>query len=217
MDKNANRERYINLLKTAGENRGAIIGYYDFDDNNLINYLDHNGFFEAPASTKYGHSYPGGLCQHSLEVCDIMMKLNSTLKNPYPVESIILVALLHDIYKANYYEDTFINKKVYNINGSKYDENGRYDWVSEKVYKVKDANDRLLISTGGVTSYMLISSFITLNNDETIAIVNSPIGLDNATYHMDLPNIMHRCNLLTLLHSAEIMSNYCYDNLAEGE
>lgn len=217
MDKNVNREKYINLLKTAGENRGADQGYYDFDATNLINYLDRNGFFEAPASTKYGYSYAGGLCQHSLEVYDIMLKLNSTLKNPYPVESIILVALLHDIYKTNYYEDTFINKKVYSKNGSKYDENGRYDWVSEKTYKVKDANDRLLISTGGVTSYMLISSFITLNNDETIAIVNSPIGLDNATYHTDLPNIMHRCNLLTLLHSAEIMSNYCYDNLADGE
>ena len=40
--------------------------------NNMVSYLAHDGFFEAPASTKYHGAYPGGLAKHSLAVYEAL-------------------------------------------------------------------------------------------------------------------------------------------------
>ena len=206
------RRKFIDLLVKATETRDTAFG---IDINGLIEHLDRTDFFIAPATTKYSYCYDGGLCDHSIALYEVLSKLNSMLVNPYPEDTIIIVALLHDLYKADYYESYVTNKKIYCEDGNKYDEMGRYKWVSEKAFKVKDASSRLLIGTGGVHSYMLISSFVTLTNDEVIALVNHPIGLDASSYHSDLPHILQRCNLVALLHSAEVLSNYCYGNIKD--
>lgn len=207
MTEKTNKEKFIDILNSVNNTRDERYGKYDVDG--LIEFLENSDFFDAPASTKYSYSYKGGLCEHSIAVYNTLSSLNKLLKNPYPEDTIILVGLLHNLYKVNYFEPSVINKKVYCPSGSKYDDNGRFDWVSEKVYKIKDASERLLIGTGGVHSYMLISSYGLLTNDETIALVNYPIGLDSSNYHFDLPHIMNRCNLTVILNAAENMCSYC--------
>lgn len=41
----------------------------------LLKFLEDNGFFEAPASTKYHGCYPGGLAEHSNHVFKRLLKL----------------------------------------------------------------------------------------------------------------------------------------------
>lgn len=207
MNNGTHKEQFISILRKVNNTRDEHLGQYDVEG--MIQFLEGSDFFEAPASTKYAFSHKGGLCEHSISVYKTLSKLNKTLKNPYPEDSIILIGLLHNIHKINYFESAVVNKKVYIPNGSKYDDNGRFDWVSEKVYKVKDPSERLLIGTGGVHSYMFVSSYGALSNDETIALVNYPIGLDSTNYHFDLPHIMNRCNLTVILNAAENMCSYC--------
>ena len=48
----------------------------DSDIEGLIAYLEATDFFKAPASTQYHCSFPGGLCLHSLNVYEALVKLN---------------------------------------------------------------------------------------------------------------------------------------------
>lgn len=70
----------------------------------LITYLEHETDFKtAPASSKFHNSFVGGLAKHSLNVLHFMRKLQKELDIDLPADSIIIVGLLHDICKANYY------------------------------------------------------------------------------------------------------------------
>jgi len=80
----------------------------------LIEYLEDEGFFEAPASTKFHGSYKGGLAVHSFGVYKKLNELNSKLKlgeasgngqKPLDLkqENIIIAALLHDVCKVGAY------------------------------------------------------------------------------------------------------------------
>ena len=63
-------ENKIKFLKLIAE-----IDIEGADTNGLVSYLDENGFFESPASTVYHSGYKGGLCQHSLNVFEIIQDL----------------------------------------------------------------------------------------------------------------------------------------------
>ena len=99
--KERNKQEFIELLRST--KREGI--------EDLINWLsEKSDFFEAPSSTIYHCNYPGGLCQHSLNVYyaardfyETYKKLSLPEKNveSIPMESIIITALLHDLCKAN--------------------------------------------------------------------------------------------------------------------
>ena len=73
--------------------------------SHIVIWLDENGFFTAPASTKYHGAYEGGLFDHSLAVTNTLVDL--TVKNqlkwgrpesPYLIGIRILLFWLTDIY-----------------------------------------------------------------------------------------------------------------------
>lgn len=78
----------------------------------LLGYLECEGFFESPASTRFHGAYPGGLAQHSLGVYERLAKYASEVDfNPgrgaitLPVtrETLIIAGLLHDVCKVGAY------------------------------------------------------------------------------------------------------------------
>lgn len=97
------KEQIIVLLKST--NRSCI--------EKLITYLEIEGFFESPASTRFHSCYSGGLAEHSLGVYKLLIKLCpvniceeiSPGQNPLPLEcdSLIIVGLLHDVCKIGRY------------------------------------------------------------------------------------------------------------------
>lgn len=72
--------------------------------SHIVIWLDENGFFTAPASTKYHGAYEGGLFDHSLAVTNTLVDL--TVKNQLKwgrPESPYIIGMLHDICKMDQY------------------------------------------------------------------------------------------------------------------
>jgi hypothetical protein len=85
---------------------------------NVIERLEELGFFKAPASTKFHLNYEGGLLEHSMNVCDIalelrvlMLKKKDGLDDALPKESVIIAALLHDVFEADVYKPAIKRQK----------------------------------------------------------------------------------------------------------
>lgn len=113
-------------------------------------YLINNGFFTAPASTKYHGSYEGGLFDHSFLVmkslADMTEKNGLDWQRP---ESPYIVGMFHDLCKIdNYIEIIDPTDK-------------------SKSYKY---NDTPMIKGHGDKSIMLLSQFLTLTEEEILCI-----------------------------------------------
>ena len=148
------KERFVDLYRQYIKREGS---------EDLLNYLlsSKSDFFDAPCSTRYHLSVPGGLVKHSLNVYDC---LKAYLDRPrvqelYGLkvsdESIAIVALLHDICKVNVYKKTMRNTK---------NEHGQ--WVQVPSYNFDDN----LPYGHGEKSVYIISGFMKLSREESFAI-----------------------------------------------
>lgn len=119
------------------------------DTKNFGFWLLENGFFSAPASTKYHGAYEGGLFDHSLRVAQRLLwltkKLNLEWKYP---DSPIVVGLLHDLCKVDRYKKSPDN--------------------SEQPYVY---NDKLMYEGHGMRSLALITGHLALSEEEAACIV----------------------------------------------
>lgn len=173
------KEEYIELLKIT--NRNGI--------DKLIQWLEQTDFFTAPASTKYHLSKEGGLLEHSLNVYD-------ELVNEYGVSdsisSLIIVALLHDICKANFYSISEKNVKK----GDK--------WIKEPYYTVEDQ-----FPVGhGEKSVMIIQKFIKLTDEEIAAIRWHMGAYEPKENYNSLSRAFSKYPLALMLHIADLKATY---------
>ena len=185
------------------------------DVQGLIKKLDSTDFFRAPASTKYHNAFEGGLLDHSLNVYYNLKYIVDVkgLKEHISEESIIICGLLHDISKMNFYEPSSRNRKVYHENGSKYDELGRFDWISEFSYKIKEPKDRFIYGNHEETSEFMIKTYIPLSVEESVAILNHHGGM---SYDCIPSSTIHEkynaYPLASLLHMADFLATYIDEN-----
>ena len=130
----------------------------------LLDYLmNKSDFFTAPASTKFHGAYPGGLCEHSVNVYDC---LKDYLERPrvaelygleeYSPETVAIVALLHDLCKVGCYKGGTRNVKD--------DATGEWKKVPTFFY------DDPLPYGHGEKSVYIISGFMRLSREEAMAI-----------------------------------------------
>ena len=182
------KEEYIQLLKKT--NRDGI--------DKLIEFLESSDFFTAPASTRFHGSREGGLLEHSLKVHEILKQKiqNNSINLDVSDDTIIIVSLLHDICKTNFYAVDYRNAK-----------NELGVWEKVPYYRVEDT-----IPYGhGEKSVMMISEFIKLTNEEKYAIrwhmgytepkeLYPTIGLAYTKYPLAL-----------LMHEADLEATYFFD------
>ena len=123
-----------------------------------IDWLRTTDFYNAPASTKYHESFPGGLLVHSLKVYNKMIDLLAAneFKN-VSIADATMVALVHDWCKIHFYEA--YNKNVKN--------EATGQWEKETAYKV---NQKGLPLGHGTTSLYLASLLMKLTPDQALAI-----------------------------------------------
>ena len=141
------REEFLKLLKST--QREGI--------DKLIEFIEKTDFFKSPASTRYHGNFEGGLLEHSLKVYEILKEKvqNASIKINTPEESLILIALLHDICKVNYYKVDYRNAK-----------NEFGEWEKVPYYTVEDT-----IPYGhGEKSVMMITEYIKLTSEEKYCI-----------------------------------------------
>ena len=181
----------------------------------LISKLESSDFFEAPASTRWHNAIPGGLADHSLNVYYNLKSLvrNKHLEEDIPEESIIICGLLHDMSKINIYERSIRNKKVYSDSGSKSDNLGRFDWVSEQSYVTKNDKERFQYGNHEETSEYMIRRYIPLTLEESIAILHHHGGKGFDSSQQNISYMMSIHPLLTLLHCADMISTFVDENM----
>lgn len=118
-------------------------------EDRFFNWLDQNGFFDAPASTKYHGNYPGGLYEHSAAVAVRLQELttNNHLTWQRP-QSPFIIGMFHDLCKIDQY-------KLVDYLGDDY---------------VYEYNSSTVLKGHGPKSVMLLSQFITLTEEEILCI-----------------------------------------------
>lgn len=189
-----NKAFFLELLRST--NRDGI--------ESLIEWLESTDFFTAPASTKYHGAYPGGLLQHSINVYsrlhDEVFRDGSYAKY---YDSKILVSLLHDVCKANYYVESSRNVKD--------PETG--SWKQIPCYTVAEQ----FPYGHGEKSVYLISKHIRLTDEEAIAIRWHMGGFDDAVKggSRSMEKAYEMYPLALLLHVADMKAAHIDE--ARGE
>lgn len=174
------KQTFIDLLRST--KRAGI--------EDLIQYLENTDFFAAPASTKYHLSCEGGLLKHSLHVYYNLEKLCSHI---LPTDSIIIVSLLHDLCKANFYKKIQKNQK--NKDGN---------WEVIDAYAV----DELLPLGHGEKSVMLVQNYIKLTAQEILAIRWHMGGFEPKENYKSVNAAFQQSPLAIFLHMADLKATY---------
>lgn len=183
--------------QTMAEIEQIYKNYYSYIERpgaaDLLQWMCAQGFFEAPASTKHHGAEPGGLAQHSINVYRRIFALagqeerkNRKAAAGYTVETLAIVALLHDLCKIDAYKEA--------PEGS----NRRYDIT------------RNFPAGHGEKSVILIMRFMQLTDEEVLAIRWHMGQYDfyakGGGY--DLDNAFHKCKLAVMLHLADMMATH---------
>ncbi len=178
--------------------------------NNLMVWLEEKtDFFTAPASTHFHGSYKGGLCEHSMHVYGNMMYFVNDayfdVCTDMDEHSAALVALFHDICKANYYTIEMRNRKD--------DKTGK--WEKMPFYTVNDTYP----AGHGEKSVILLQQFVPLTDDEVMAI-NWHMGFSDIRTHEfsgmnQLNKAFEKYPMALLLHIADVTATYYDEKMKE--
>ena len=182
------KEQFLELLKTV--NREGI--------NDLIEFIQKTDFFKAPASTRFHGDYEGGLVEHSLKVYEILKHKVQTNVEPLKVseESLIIIALLHDLCKANFYKVDYRNAK-----------NALGVWEKVPYYTIDDT-----IPYGhGEKSVMMITEYMKLTPEEKYCIRWHMGFTEPKEQYTTLGLAYKKYPLALLTHEADLEATYFYN------
>ena len=160
----------------------------------LFKWLESTDFFDAPASTKFHGNYAGGLCEHSVNVWEELLRL----LRAYPEvkvsgETAAIVSLLHDLCKIGCYKTELRNKKVNGV------------WVQVPTYVFEED---FCFGGHGSKSVYLAQKYIKLTDEEAVAI-NCHMGFsDRSPGDYSLGNAYENNLLAWLLHVADESAAY---------
>lgn len=184
------KQKFLELAKNNIKREGI-------DD--LLDYLQKTDFFEAPASTKFHSSFAGGLCLHSLNVYERYIK---NLEKEYgaewqkyiTLESATIIALFHDICKANVYKVEYRNVKEDGV------------WVQKPYYSY---NDTLPYGHGEKSVY-IINGFLRLTREEAMAINWHMGGFDSRVKggFYGLETVFYSYPSALIFHLSDIEATY---------
>lgn len=200
MDRQANIDRFE--AEMAKINREGA--------NKLMGYIRKSDMYTAPASTRFHLSVAGGLLQHSLNVLDAFresLRKNDDGTYSYMVagknvatiteESMVIMALLHDICKTNFYTVVMKWRK---------DKNNK--WEQYETFEVDDK-----VPYGhGEKSVMMIEEFMKLKPEERYAIRWHMGYTESDT--LSLNNAIDKYPIIWALHSADTKASHFMESVA---
>ena len=189
------KDRFIQLYQAFVKRPGS---------DKLLAWLETTDFFEAPASTRFHLSRPGGLVEHSVHVYERLRALFIAEKERADLcagitsqeeETIAICGLLHDVCKANFYTVEMRNRK-----------NEQGQWEKYPFYVV---NDQLPYGHGEKSVY-IISSFMKLSREEAMAI-RWHMGFSDNDFKaggFSVGNAFEKFPLALLTHMADLQATY---------
>ena len=148
------KEEFLELLRSTG--REGVEG--------VIEDLEEQGFFTAPASAGHHLNTEGGLVEHSLNtakaalaVWEGMKQLDATLETEVTRDSVIIASLLHDVCKSDIYFRSIKKRK-----------NRLGQWEDCEGYKVSYKD--FPMGHGEKSVILLLCSGLDLSDEEMLAI-----------------------------------------------
>ncbi|MDR0196872.1 MAG: hydrolase [Oscillospiraceae bacterium] len=198
-----NKEKFTELATTRIKREGIT---------KLLDWLETTDFYTSPASTKYHLAVEGGLLQHSLNVYDRLLRLYEA-EHGTPCaerhETIAVVALFHDVCKANCYKKSLRNVKVYSETGTRTDNGGNYDWETQECYVFEE---KFPFGYHGPKSAFLVDRALRLTTEEYVCIANHMGMYDRLHNDYSLAKAFETYGLAFLLHTAD-----CFAVFSEKE
>ena len=182
------KEEFISLLRST--NREGI--------EEVIQFLEKSDFYKAPASTRFHGSFEGGLLEHSMKVYETLKHKvkNSLLDLNVSDDTLIIIALLHDICKVNFYKVDYRNAK-----------NERGEWEKVPYYTVDDT-----IPYGhGEKSVMMITEYMKLTVEEKYCIRWHMGFTEPKEAYNTLGQAFKKFPLALILHEADLEATYFYN------
>ena len=203
MDRQANIERFETEM--AKVKREGI--------DKLMNYMRKSDMYAAPASTRFHLSVTGGLLQHSLNVLDCFRNLltkNEDGTFSYMAagnevvriteENMVIMALLHDTCKTNFYSVVMRWRK-----------DSKNKWEQYETFEVDDK-----VPYGhGEKSVMMVEEFMRLEPVERYAI-RWHMGYTESDM-LSLNNAIDKYPIIWALHSADTMASHFMEDLTENK
>lgn len=201
-----NRQLITTLLKNTGRDRIDII----------IEELEADGFFTAPASGGLHSNQRGGLAQHSLNVLRMAEKIGVCLLGGEAYNriqgSVTIVTLLHDLGKVGDYDKRFyVPNMVQDGRPTKADPVQKYKQSEKKPWK---RNPDLTNVPHGVRSAIIAERYFELTEEEEYAIIYHD-GLYEPSNRYVIEG--HETQLLLILHWADMWASRVLEGNTTGE
>lgn len=190
----------------------------------FLAWLETTDFFDAPASTRFHLSRPGGLVEHSVHVYERLRELylgelvriaGGPVKfDEEESETVAICGLLHDVCKVGCYVQEPKNQKTYDPEKVaaaqkwqiKHDGMGDFIWETVMGYKFDDE----LPYGHGEKSVYIISGFMKLTREEAMAI-RWHMGFSDAEFKgggYSVGNAFDKFPLAVMTHIADLQASY---------
>ena len=184
------KAEYLRIYKENIKREGA---------DKLLDYLlNVSDFFTAPASGRRHSAFEGGLCFHSINTYNrfrknIILEYGESFEDIISEESIAIIALLHDLCKANTYVVDYRNQKI----------NGQWEQVPYYQYS------NSLPYGHGEKSVYIISGFMRLTREEAMAINWHMGGFDPRNQgSSDMSDAFKKFPQAVLFHVSDLEASY---------
>lgn len=156
--------------------------------NEFGQWLCDNGFFTAPASTKYHGNYEGGLFDHSFCVMNILVELSAKNDLKWQREaSPFVIGMFHDLCKIDQYK----------VN--------RPETIDEPPYVY---NTNTLLKGHGDKSVMMIASHLQLTEEEVMCIRYHMGAFTDKEEWNDYTRAVHRYPNVLWTHHADMIASH---------
>lgn len=153
----------------------------------FLKWLAENGFFTAPASTKYHGNYEGGLFDHSFMVMNLLIELTEKngleWRNP---SSPYIIGMFHDLCKIDQYRHPI------------YDPD---EW---------EYNTETLLKGHGDKSVMLLSQHMKLTEEEVLCIRYHMGAFTDKEEWRDYTRAVHRYPNVLWTHHADMIASHVH-------
>lgn len=190
----------------------------------LMDYIKNKtDFYIAPASTQFHLACDGGLLQHSLNVYDCLVAKKQSpvwkkVIETIPEESLIIMALLHDLCKVNFYVKGTKNQKTYDPEKVaaaenwqvKHDDKGNFIWETVLRYEIDDT----MPLGHGEKSVMLINCFMKLKTPEIFAIRWHMGFSEEKSQYKAVGDAMEKYPIVLALHEADLEASKLLEDVA---
>lgn len=196
------KEEFLSLLSSV--KRPGI--------GNFIEWLENEtDFFIAPSSVNHHDAVDGGLLHHSLKVYTYLTRLSQVFKVEYNQESLIIIALLHDICKVNFYSK--IKKSLPRRDPITGDiipnEWGKPIWDEHLIYEI---NDWFPLGHGEKSVILILQHGLLLTNEEIMAIRWHMMAYDDVkgSYagNIAITNASEKYRIVPLVHIADLAASF---------